>query len=245
MGIKQLYNDNLRKLPNKYGDISVMSRFPSPRGASRCKHRCGSSTAPTPIWGEILLEPKWHFIAQSLSYSPFHRLEMTEILLKGRKTLTHPSYPNQTFRYEQGRATLLEVGKKFQKISGSFLSSKEATVSHSFQSLLFPHYPSVESPWTQWTPWKLSTDSVDIYHGLGGQSGQYPWILWTKSSESMDKVHWDQPDCTMSIDSVDIVHGLSGHCPWTQWTAWTLSMDTLDWLDIVHGLTGQSPVWFG
>ena len=25
MGIKQLYNDNLRKLPNKYGDVSVMS----------------------------------------------------------------------------------------------------------------------------------------------------------------------------------------------------------------------------
>ena len=24
MGIKQLYNDNLRKLPNKYRDVSVM-----------------------------------------------------------------------------------------------------------------------------------------------------------------------------------------------------------------------------
>ena len=40
--------------------------------------------------GEILPEPKRRFIAQSLSCSPFHRLEMTEILLKGRKTLTHP-----------------------------------------------------------------------------------------------------------------------------------------------------------
>ena len=47
---------------------------------------------------------------------------------------------------------------------------------------------SVESPWTQWTPWTLSMDSVDIYHGLSGQSGQCPWILWTKPSESMDKV---------------------------------------------------------
>ena len=27
MGIKQLYNDNLRKLPNKYGDVSVMRHF--------------------------------------------------------------------------------------------------------------------------------------------------------------------------------------------------------------------------
>ena len=44
-----------------------------------------------PAEGEILPEPKWHFIAQSLPCSPFHRLEMTEILLKGRKTLTHPS----------------------------------------------------------------------------------------------------------------------------------------------------------
>ena len=44
-----------------------------------------------PARGEILPEPKRCFIAQSLSCSPFHRLEMTEILLKGRKTLTHPS----------------------------------------------------------------------------------------------------------------------------------------------------------
>ena len=38
-----------------------------------------------PAGGEILPEPKRRFIAQSLSCSPFHRLEMTEILLKGRK----------------------------------------------------------------------------------------------------------------------------------------------------------------
>ena len=35
-----------------------------------------------PAGGEILPEPKRRFIAQSLSCSPFHRLEMTEILLK-------------------------------------------------------------------------------------------------------------------------------------------------------------------
>ena len=44
-----------------------------------------------PAGGEILPEPKRRFIAQSLSCSPFHRLEMTEILLKGLKTLTYPS----------------------------------------------------------------------------------------------------------------------------------------------------------
>ena len=44
-----------------------------------------------PAGGEIIPESKRRFIAQSLSCLPFHRLEMTEILLKGRKTLTHPS----------------------------------------------------------------------------------------------------------------------------------------------------------
>ena len=44
-----------------------------------------------PVGGEILPEPKRRFIAQSLSCSSFYRLEVTEILLKGRKTLTHPS----------------------------------------------------------------------------------------------------------------------------------------------------------
>ena len=34
-----------------------------------------------PAGGEILPEPKRRFIAQSFSCSPFHRLEMTEILL--------------------------------------------------------------------------------------------------------------------------------------------------------------------
>ena len=44
-----------------------------------------------PAGGEILPKPKRCFIAQSLSCSPFPHLEMTEILLKGRKILTHPS----------------------------------------------------------------------------------------------------------------------------------------------------------
>ena len=44
-----------------------------------------------PTGGEILPEPKRRFIAESLSCSLFHCLEMTEILLKGCKTLTHPS----------------------------------------------------------------------------------------------------------------------------------------------------------
>ena len=50
-----------------------------------------------PAGGEILPEPKRRFIAQSLSCSSFHRLEVTEILLKGRKTLTHPSMTLKTY----------------------------------------------------------------------------------------------------------------------------------------------------
>ena len=52
---------------------------------------CTVTSICSPAGGGILSEPKRHFIAQSLSCSPFHRLEMTEILLKGRKALTHPS----------------------------------------------------------------------------------------------------------------------------------------------------------
>ena len=51
-----------------------------------------------PAGGEILPEPKRRFIAQSLSSSPFHRPEMTEILLKGRKTLAHPSIHQKNYR---------------------------------------------------------------------------------------------------------------------------------------------------
>ena len=36
-----------------------------------------------PARGEILSEPKRRFIARSLPYSPFHRPDITEILLKG------------------------------------------------------------------------------------------------------------------------------------------------------------------
>ena len=42
-----------------------------------------SVASSNPAGGEILPEPKQHLIAQSLSCSSFHCLEMTEILLKG------------------------------------------------------------------------------------------------------------------------------------------------------------------
>ena len=80
---------------------------------------------------------------------------------------------------------------------------------------------------------KMSTESMgslDIVHGIGGKSGQSPWILWTKSREPTQ----------------------TGQCPWTQWKVWTLftyALDNVqaDWtmstesmgsLDIFHG---QSP----
>ena len=61
-----------------------------------------------PAGGEILPEPKRRFTAQSLSCSPSHRLEMTELLLKGRKTLIHPSIKKIV-----GRA---DFSDKFKKI---------------------------------------------------------------------------------------------------------------------------------
>ena len=60
-----------------------------------------------PAGGEILPVPKRRFIAQSLSYSPFHRLEMTEILLKGRKTLTHPSIHQNYFTHFEPSESLV------------------------------------------------------------------------------------------------------------------------------------------
>ena len=77
---------------NAYFDAS--DRFWSVRVAERLAlptsdHGVAGSN---PARGEILPEPKRRFIAQSLSCSPFHRLEITEILLKGRKTLTHPCF---------------------------------------------------------------------------------------------------------------------------------------------------------
>ena len=76
-------------------------------------------------------------------------------------------------------------------------------------------YLSVERLWSQWTfsmdivqleywndltgqcplsPWKVSTVSMDIAHGL---SGHCPWTQWT-----------------ISMDSLEIVHG---HCPVSFW----------------------------
>ena len=62
-----------------------------------------------PAGGEILPEPKRRFTAQSLSCSPFHRLEMTEILLKGRKTLTHRSSIHRDSKRSYQRKVLFQT----------------------------------------------------------------------------------------------------------------------------------------
>ena len=59
-----------------------------PRGrAVRTHGVAGSNYAG----GEVLPEPKRRFITQRLLSSSVHRPEMIEILLNGRKTLTHLS----------------------------------------------------------------------------------------------------------------------------------------------------------
>ena len=67
-----------------------------------------------PAGGEILPEPKRRFIAQSFSCSSFHRLEVTEILLKGRKTLTHPSIHPSIYMFFEMRSDLgtLDSGER-------------------------------------------------------------------------------------------------------------------------------------
>ena len=75
---------NKRPLPLSLGSVRVAERLALPTS----DHGVAGSN---PAGGEFLPEPKRRFIAQSLSCSSFHCLEMTEILLKGRKTLTHPS----------------------------------------------------------------------------------------------------------------------------------------------------------
>ena len=72
----------------QWGSVRVAERLALPTSDHEV-------TGSNPAEGEILPEPKRRFLAQSLSCSPFHRLEMTEILLKGHKTLTHPSIKPQ------------------------------------------------------------------------------------------------------------------------------------------------------
>ena len=62
--------------------------FVRPRNVKRVAERLALLTSDpvtgsNPAGGKILSEPKWGFIAQSLSHSPFQRPDMTEILLKG------------------------------------------------------------------------------------------------------------------------------------------------------------------
>ena len=88
-----------------------------------------------PAGGEILPEPKRRFIAQILSCSTFHRLEMTDILLKGRKTRTHPSIMPQL---RMGVGCITFSGKGSRRGQYAFLLSKSRIVyMHAFSTLSF------------------------------------------------------------------------------------------------------------
>ena len=92
-----------------------------------------------PAGGEILPEPKWRFIAQSLSCSSFHRLEVTEILLKGRKTLTHPSIQSpclKVFYKHHPLQVTLDSGAEINMIKSSIASRIGAGISKNNQSAL-------------------------------------------------------------------------------------------------------------
>ena len=112
-----------------------------------------------PAGGEILPEPKRRFIAQSLSCSPFHRLEMTEILLKGRKTLTHPSKflflkianVKAMFEVKIGQylccPDLSTLGTcSLQEVAASWLRSHAANVHGTSSANYFPFSPTAICP---------------------------------------------------------------------------------------------------
>ena len=74
-------------------------------------------------------------------------------------------------------------------------------------------------------------DSVDIYHGLSGQSGQCPWILWTKSSETSQTGQCpliQSGHCLWTPRAKSRESRRTGQCSLSPWTDWTLSMDSLD-----------------
>ena len=75
-------NRNWMVFSNRLRDAKKFNSFSAPSNAFGSRGRTG---------GEILSAPKRRSIAHSLSCSPVHRPDMTEILLKGRKTATHPS----------------------------------------------------------------------------------------------------------------------------------------------------------
>ena len=87
------------------GDQQKLRRAWNVRVAERLALPTSDHGVPgsNPAGGEILPELNRHFIVQSLSSSPFHRPEMTEILLKGRKTLTHPSIIRRACASAQSR----------------------------------------------------------------------------------------------------------------------------------------------
>ena len=110
-----------------------------------------------PAGGEILPEPKRRFIAQSLSCSPFHRLEMTEILLKGLKTLTHPSIMN-VFIALKGTHFLffIFIGIKFYlraNVTGSNNASSAFYLIHS--NIIVVHFGPFRSMRSTFSPVKF------------------------------------------------------------------------------------------
>ena len=125
-----------------------------------------------PAGGEILPKPKRRFIAQSLSCSPFHCLEMTEILLKGCKALTHPCPWTQW------------ILSSLPWLSGLCPGLV------SMDNVQTVHWVPGECPLS---PWTISTESMDIV-----QSG---WSHGTLSMDSLDfvqSIHGLCPDCPVN-----------------------------------------------
>ena len=82
-----------------------------------------------PARGEILPELKRRFIAQSFSCSPFRCLEMTEILSKGRKTLTQPSIHSVSIKSYMDRCRTFEQTDRTSERKKGCLSGEKIDIS--------------------------------------------------------------------------------------------------------------------
>ena len=74
-------------------------------------------------------------------------------------------------------------------------------------------------------------ETLDIFHGISGKSGQCPLILWTKSKEPKQtgqcrRIQWTLSTVSLHVFprslSMDDVHGIHVQCALTPWT---MSMD--------------------
>ena len=98
------------------------------------------------------------------------------------------------------------------------------------------HWGIMSSEYIPPSPSKLSSLS-----GLLGLCLEYPWILSSLSTKSMDIVQGDSGECLLSQWTLSSLSGLTGLCPEYPWTLFRLSTDSMNNVQGVHGNRPRSP----